>query len=252
MIAAMPMYLWPANIAAHDRLWGLIRDGLRARRIAAPDGLDHAIGHMASWARPDLTLSMICNLPYRAQFRGKVTLIGAGDYALDGVAPGYYHSVFVTRAGDPATSLADAAAYPMAINEPLSNSGWGVPQQYALGQGLSLHATLRTGAHRESLRAVVEGRADLAALDGITWVNMCRWEPLATQAKVIAHTHATPGMTFVTAAGRDPAPYFAAISDAIAGLSADDRALLNLRGIIALPAAAYDIALPPLPANLPD
>ncbi len=251
MIANLPMYLWPANIAAHDRLWALIRDGLRGRGIAAPDSLDYITNHMDGWARPDQVLSMICNLPYRAQFRGKVTLIGAGDYALAGVAPGYYHSVFVVRADDPAASLAEASAYPMAINEPLSNSGWGMPQQYALSQGLSLNAVLRTGAHRESLRAVVEGRADLAALDGITWLNMQRWEPLAARAKVIGHTHATPGMTFVTAARQDPVPYFAAISDAIASLETADRELLNLRGIIALPDAAYDIPLPPYPANFP-
>ncbi len=251
MIANLPMYLWPANIAAHDRLWALIRDGLQARAIDAPAALDYDTNHMDSWARPDLVLSQICNLPYRAKFRGKVTLIGAADYPQPGIDPGYYTSVFVTRADDPAQTLTDVALYPMAINEPLSNSGWGVPQQFALSQGLSLHPTLRTGAHRESLRAVIEGRADLAALDGITWLNMQRWDPLAQRAKVIARTHATPGMTFVTAAMRDPAPYFATIDAAIKALSDDDRTTLNLRGIVALPDGAYDIPLPPFPANLP-
>ena len=250
MIATLPMYLWPANRPAHDRLWGGIRDGLLARGIDAPDALDYDLGHMESWARPDLVLSQICNLPYRAHFRDKVTLIGAADYPQAGISPGYYTSVLVTRIDDPAETLADAAGYPMAINDPLSNSGWGVPQQFALSQGLSLNPILRTGAHRESLRAVVEGRADLAALDGVTWLNMQRWDPMATQAKVIAHTHATPGMTFITAADRDPAPYFMAIDAAIGALSQADRTTLNLRGIVALPAAAYDIPLPPLPANL--
>ena len=250
MIATLPMYLWPANLAAHDRLWALIRDGLRAHGVDAPDALDYDLAHMDSWARPDLVLSQICNLPYRAQFRGQVTLIGAADYALPDAEPGFYHSVFVVRADDPAHTLADAAGYPMAINEPLSNSGWGVPQQFALSQGLSLNPTLRTGAHRESLRAVVDGRAGLAALDGITWLNMQRWEPMAARAKVIARSHATPGMTFVTAANRDPAPYFMAIDAAIKALPQADRTTLNLRGLVALPGAAYDIPLPPFPANL--
>lgn len=249
MYASLPMYLWPANLAAHDRLWGLIRDGLRARKVAAPDALDHASNHMDGWARPDLVLSMICNLPYRARFRGKVTLIGAADYPIPGVDSGYYHSVFVVRAGDPAQSLADAAAYPMALNEPLSNSGWGMAQQYAAGLGLTLNPRLRTGAHRSSLAAVAEGRAGLAALDGVTWGYMQRWDPLAAGVKVIDQTHDTPGMTFVTAAGRDPGLFFAVITAAIAALSASDRDLLNLRGIVALPEAAYDIPLPPLPAG---
>ncbi len=33
MIAALPMYDRPENRAAHDALWSLIRDGLRARGI---------------------------------------------------------------------------------------------------------------------------------------------------------------------------------------------------------------------------
>ena len=251
MIATLPMYLWPDNIAAHDRLWAGIRDRLRGDGINAPDALDYNTGHMDSWVRPDLVLSQICNLPYRAQFRGKVTRIGAADYPQTGVEPGYYTSVFVTRADDPAQTLADASGYPMAINEPLSNSGWGVPLQYAIAQGLTLNPVLRTGAHRDSLRAVVEGRADLAAIDGVTWTNMQRWDPNAARAKVIARTHATPGMTFITAAGRDPAPYFAAIDAAIKALPQADRTTLNLRSIVALPEAAYDIPLPPFPADLP-
>lgn len=252
MIANLPMYLWPENRAAHDRLWALIRDGLRAQAINAPDALDYDTGHMDSWGRPDLVISQICNLPYRARFRGKVTKIGAADYALPDIAPGYYHSVFVVRADDPAQTLTDAANHPMAINEPLSNSGWGVPLQYAMSQGLTLNPVIRTGAHRESLRAVVEGRADLAAIDGVTWANMQRWDVHAARAKVIARTHTTPGMTFITAMGHDPAPYFAAIDTAIKALPQTDRTTLNLRGIIALPETAYDIPLPPFPANLPN
>ena len=251
MIANLPMYLWPENRAAHDRLWAHIRDGLRDAGIAAPEALDYDTGHMDSWARPDLVISQICNLPYRARFRGKVTLIGAADYALPDIAPGFYNSVFVVRTNDPAQTFADAASYPMAINEPLSNSGWGVPLQYALAQGLTLYPVLRTGAHRESLRAVVDGRAALAAIDGVTWANMQRWDHNAARARVIARTHATPGMTFITAAGRDPAPYLAAIDLAIKTLSQNDRDTLNLRGIVALPQAAYDIPLPPFPADLP-
>lgn len=252
MIANLPMYLWPSNRAAHDRLWTAIRDGLRDCGISAPDALDHETGHMDSWAHPDLVLSQICNLPYRTHFRGKVTKIGAADYALADTEPGYYHSVFVVRAEDPAGSLEDAARYPMAINEPLSNSGWGVPLQYALAKGLTLNPTLRTGAHRESLRALVECRADLAAIDANTWWNLQQLDPNTARAKVIARTHATPGMTFITAAGRDPAPYFAVIDAAIKALPQTDRTTLNLRGIIALPEAAYDIPLPPFQANLPN
>ena len=54
-------------------------------------------------------------------------------------------------------------------------------------------------------------------------------------------------MTFITHQGQDPAPYFAAIENAIAGLANDDQESLGLRQIISLPAADYDLPMPPLP-----
>ena len=248
MIAALAMYHYPHNSAAHDRLWVLIRDGLRDCGIAAPDALDRDIGHMEAWERPDLVLSQICNLPYRARFRDKVTMIAACDYGVTGDLPGYYHSVFVVRADDPAQDMTAASAYPMAINEPLSNSGWGMPAQWAAAQGLTLNPVLRTGAHRDSLLAVAEGRAGLAAIDCITLRNLLAVEPEAKQVRLIGRTDATPGMTFITRAGQYPNRYRAAIAAAIAALDPADRDVLGLQGIVTLSDSAYDIALPPVPA----
>lgn len=247
MIASLPMYDRPENAAAHDVLWELIRDGLRTRGIDAPDSLDREVAHDDGWARPDLVLGQICNLPYRARFRDRVTLIGASDYGLDGTEAGFYRSLFIVRNDDPALTLSDAMDYPFAYNEALSNSGWGAPQQTAMAQGGSLNPCLRTGAHRDSLRAVAEGRADLAAIDAITLRNLRRWMPEAGQVRVIGETMATPGMSFITRAGQDPAPYRAAIAAAIAALPADASAILGLKGIVTLSPTAYDLPMPPSP-----
>lgn len=248
MIAALPMYARPENRAAHDALWRLIRDNLRAGGIAAPDSLDWQTGHMEGWARPDLVLSQICNLPWRARFRDRVTLIGASDYGLPDCAPGHYYSLFVVRADDPATDPA-ARAGRFAYNEALSNSGWGAPQAYAAARGFAFAPHLATGAHWDSARAVADGRADIAAIDAITWRNLMRWWPDAARLRVIGRTGATPGQSFITRAGQDPAPYRAAIAAAIAALPAADAAMLGLRGIVALPLSDYDIPLPPPPGT---
>lgn len=247
MIAALPMYAYPHNAVAHGRLWALIRDALRDGCIAAPEALDTTTGHYEGWASPALCLSQICNLPWRAQFRGKVTLIAACDYGADGDAAGFYHSVFIVRADDPAPDMTAAAAYPMAINEPLSNSGWGVPAQWAQAQELSLNPVLKTGSHAASLRAVADGQANLAAIDCISFRNLQMALPEAAQVRIVGRTHATPGMSFVTRADQDSRPYHAAITAAINLLTPADRSLLGLRGIITLPASAYDIPLPPVP-----
>ncbi len=247
MFASLPMYDRPETAAAHDRLWDLIRDGLRAQGVAAPDRLDRMTGHMEGWARADLVLGQMCNLPYRARFRDRVTLIGAADYGLPDAPAGYYYSVFVVRADDPATDPAACGAARFAYNEGLSHSGWGAPQAWAAARGFAFAASLHTGAHLASARAVADGRADIAAIDAVTWAMLLRWEPAARALRVIGRTDVAPGQSFVTAPGRDPAPYRAAIAAAIAGLSPADKAMLGLRGIAALPVSAYDLPIPALP-----
>jgi ABC-type phosphate/phosphonate transport system substrate-binding protein len=250
MFAALPMYERPQSREAHDRFWTLVRDSLRESGLPAPDTLDRTVHHMDGWARPDLVLGQICNLPYRARFQDRVTLIGASDTGLPDAIPGYYYSVFVVRADDPATDPADYRNGRFAYNEGLSNSGWDAPQTWAARNGFAFPASLRTGTHFESLRAVAENRADIAAIDAVTFRNFMRWEPIARRVRVIGHTAATPGMTFVTALGHDPSPYRAAISAAISALSASDRDTISLYGIVPLPASAYDIPLPAPP--MPD
>ena len=241
------MYDRPENAAAHDALWRLVRDALRDRNLPAPDALDRQTHHMEGWARPDLTLGQICNLPYRARFRDRVTAIAAADYGLPDTPPGHYHSVFIVRADDPADNLSETTGYRFAFNEALSQSGWGAPSTHARAQGLALTPALHTGGHALSLAAVAGGRADLAAIDAVTFRNLQRWDPAAAGVRVIARTHATPGMTFITAPGRDPAPFLSALTDALAALATTHRDTLGLRAIVPLPPSAYDIPLPDPP-----
>ena len=243
-IAALPMYDRPENAAAHDALWARVRDGLRARGLAAPDALDRKVGVWEGWESPDLVLGQICNLPYRTRMRGRVRLVGAGDHGLEGAPPGFYYSVFVVRRDDDP----DPASYRrrrFAYNEGLSHSGWGAPQAWAAGRGFRYPATLATGAHVESARAVAEDRADLAAIDAATWRMFERWEPIAADLRVIGRTGVSPGLTYVTAA-TDPAPHFEAVAEAIAALDAASRETLGLRGVCRLPESAYaDLAPAP-------
>ena len=72
--------------ASNDRLWALIRDGMRAEGLAAPDALTRGAGaYWDAWQAPDLTLSQTCGFPYRARLHGHVTLIGTPDYRRRGL-----------------------------------------------------------------------------------------------------------------------------------------------------------------------
>ena len=244
MIAALGMYDRAEVQGANDRLWALIRDRLRAGNLPAPDGLTRGdLAYMPGWLRPDLVLGQTCGYPYRARLHGKVALIGTPDYGVEGCAPGHYRSVLVARAGDP-RDIAAFNGIQIAYNDPLSQSGWAAPQTHAAKLGLHFPAGLQTGAHIASARAVAEGRADLAALDAVTWGMIQDHDPdLGATLRVAALTEPAPGLPYIAALGADAEATFAAVSDAIANLSAADRVLLHLKSLIRIPAEAY-LAVP--------
>ena len=251
MIASLGMYDFGAAEAANDRLWALIRTGLRGRGIAAPEALIRGEpAYWDAWQSPDLLLSQTCGYPFRARLHDRVTYVGTPDYGVEGCAPGQYRSVFVARDDDPRTTLPEFDGAPLAYNEPLSQSGWAAPQTQAAKQGIRLRPEIRTGAHRLSAKAVVEGKADIAALDAVTHA-LLQAEGMAAGLRVIALTDPTPGLPFITAAGRDPAPIFDAVSQAIAALAPEDRATLRLQGIVRLPVADYlSVPNPPSPEQI--
>lgn len=252
MIASLGMYDFGAAEAANDRLWALIRDGLRGRGIAAPEALtrgEHA--YWDAWAAPDLLLSQTCGYPFRSRLHGTVTYVGTPDYGVEGCAPGQYRSVFVARADDPRRDVVEFGGAGFAYNEALSQSGWAAPQTHAAKLGLRLPPVMQTGGHRLSAQAVADRRADIAALDAVTFALMRDADPVAAKLRVVGMTDPTPGLPFITARARDPAPIFDAVSEAIAALAPPDRAALHLKGLVRLPVADYlAVPNPPSPEQI--
>lgn len=252
MIASLPMYDWVEIAPATNRLWALVRDGLRAAGIAAPESLTRGAADLwPQWTSPDLVFSQTCGFPFRARLHGKVTLIGTPDFGVDGCPPGYYRSVFIARANDRRGDLAAFDNAPFAYNEAMSQSGWAAPQTHAAGLGLRFPPVVQTGGHRFSARAVADGQADLAALDAVTWRLITRHDAsLASQLRVVGMTDPTPGLPYISAAGADAGLMFAVVAQAMADLPTPDRSALGLHGIIAIPAQSYlAVPTPPTPAQ---
>ncbi len=244
MIASLGMYDLPPLQAANDRLWYGIRDRLRASGMKAPDALTRGSNaYWVAWQSRDLVLSQTCGYPYRALLHGRVTLVGTPDYGIDGCEPGYYRSVFVARAYDTRQALAEYSGCRFAYNEALSQSGWAAPQTHAAAHGLVLPPALRTGSHPMSAQAVADGRADLAAIDAVTWRLMLEHEAFTDLLKVVGQTDPSPGLPCISRPDVDSGLLFDALSGAIAELSDDDRKTLHLRGAVQIPASAY-LALP--------
>ena len=244
VIASLPMYDRAETRDATDRLWQAIARALRARGIDAPDALARDGDPWAHWRAPNLLLSQTCGLPFRATLHEILTLVGTPDYALPGCPPGHYCSVIVARRE---ATPGDGAC--LAFNDGLSQSGWAAALDWAAATGRRFGALLRTGTHAASARAVAEGRADLAAIDAVTWRLLRRHEGWTAALQVIDATPPTPGLPLVTGAGRDPAPLAAAVAHAIAALAPSDADALGLRGLARIPTEAYlAMPLPPSPA----
>jgi ABC-type phosphate/phosphonate transport system substrate-binding protein len=231
----------------------LTRDALRDLGIDAPDALTRDFASPWDlWQSPDLLLSQTCGLPLRARLHDKVQLVTTPDFALPGCAPGYYNSVLITRAEHSDAPMATLLKGRIAINEGLSQSGWGALCRYAGDLGLTPARPILSGGHALSARAVLEGRADLAAIDAQTWRLLLRYEPDLMALVERDRTTPTPALPLITAKGRDPEPLILALNTALAALPDPDRQTLGLAGFARIPLADYmALPVPPNPDDLP-
>ena len=246
MIAALRMYGMPHARPAHDRYWQAIRNALGF----GPADLNRTGELWDQWLSPKLLLAQTCGLPFRAYLHDKVKLVGTPDYGVPGCPPGHYCSVFVVRTETSASGLAGFDRPWLAYNDPLSQSGWAAAAAHFRTLGVAFRTGPQTGAHWASARAVAEGRADVAALDAVTWKMLQREDPgLASQLRVMDQTKPTPGLPYITAITHEAKTIAQAVTRAICNLNDDDRETLQLRALVHLPAEAYTALPMPVPAG---
>lgn len=251
MIASLPMYDRPETRGATDRFWHLIRDGLRARRIAAPDELTRSGDPMADWRAPDLVFSQCCGLPYRAQLSDILLPFAVADYGL-GLPDGRYTSVIVSHTAGPLQTPR------LAVNDPLSQSGWAALVTWLRFHRMTPGSVTFTGSHAASARLVLARKADIAAIDAHTWQLMQTYDgwshdlcDITIPDGCAAARLASPGLPFVTRRGNDPAVFRAALTDAAAALSEDDRHILRIERIHPVGPEAYlALSVPPPPDEI--
>ncbi|MBL4749893.1 MAG: PhnD/SsuA/transferrin family substrate-binding protein [Amylibacter sp.] len=238
MIASLPMYLRPENQGAHDRYWQLIRTNLIQNDIEAPallsegETLDH-------WCRDDLLLSQTCGMPYRLHLHEQVQLVGTPDYGLPDCPAGYYNSVIIVNAHDTRSDLADFASANLAVNAMISQSGFAAVQSTAKKAGFQFENLSISGGHLTSANMVATDKADIAAIDAMTWHDIQKYNDFPNQIKVLMKTTPTPGLPYICALGIDRQAVAQAVTDAIATLTEKDRDALNIHGLIQIPKADY-------------
>lgn len=170
---------------------------------------------------------------------------------LPGCPRGHYFSRIVIPASAEPRPLATYAGACLAYNQAHSQSGWGAAQNHAAEHGFRFENVIETGAHRDSVRALAEGRADIAFIDAVSWELIREHDGFARGVRVIGATAPTPGEPVLTAPGNDADRLARAFAEAVAALAPADRGILHLAGFAPaseLPFAAYDaVPRPPAP-----
>lgn len=242
MTASLPMYDTAATRAANDRFW----QAIRSEYGRGPAALDRTQDPHETWNEAGLVFSQTCGLPYRSGLFRKVQLVGTPDYGVEGCAPGMYCSVLVVRENDERSTIEDFNAARLARNDHRSQSGWAAIRQHLRDRqaGFSFDMNiLETGSHAASVRAVAEAKADIAAIDAVTWALLRRDTAETDRLRELERTSPTPGLPFITGLDETPEKLFGAVQRAICDLCDQDRACLMLNDIVKIAHQHY-LAVP--------
>lgn len=239
MIANLMMYQRPQLVGAHNRYWVLIRAHLSRAGIDSPPLLSQDAEEFFVWRHSKLILSQTCGMPYRTWLHQDVGLVGTPDFGVENCPPGYYRSAILVREDDPRTALPEFKRAIFAYNQTFSQSGYAAPYWHLQPSGFWFQNRLHTEQHLESARAVAEGRADIAALDAVSWRLTEKYESFAQSLRVLEWTTPTPGLPLITSKTMDADVIFHAVASAISELSAHDQNDLGLRGVVRIPKTDY-------------
>ena len=202
-IAALTMYDLPELRAATDDWWTLIARHFHRVGIAdVPKTLSRDVPVENIWRNPSLLVTQTCGYPLTHAFADVLTAVAVPDYRAPECGGGAYRSAFVVRETDPAGSLSDFRRRTAAANGPDSQSGCNVLRSAIAPLARNGHffdEVLWTGSHRASLAAVREGRAGIAAVDGVTLALIRRVAPAeADGLRVLSWSVSTPALPYAT------------------------------------------------------
>lgn len=248
-VASLAMYDLPEVTAVTDAWWGGLAHAMRHEGIAdVPDALRRDNEVSPAWWAPDLLFSQTCGYPLTHEFAGKLRVVATPCFDCAGCEGARYCSHLVVRAGDPARGLDDLRGRVATANNPDSQSGYSafrasVAPLARSGQFFS--EVVMSGGHGASLALVAEGKADICAVDCVTYTLISRHRPAAVaNLRVLGETVDAPGLPYVTRADANDDLLKRLRAALFSALDAPDlaaaRETLMIAGAEVLPENAYD------------
>jgi ABC-type phosphate/phosphonate transport system substrate-binding protein len=237
-IAVLPMYDFPWTAEANDALWAAMAARLDEAGVEAPKALIRGGDLGAQWRDPRLVFGQTCGYPFITKLKEAVALIAAPSYAFHGCEDAFHRSLIIRRASDRRHGLAEFRGSVAGLNALDSNTGMNLFRAALApfaGGAPFFRAIVVTGSHEGSVAAVAEGRADLAAIDCVSYALLERGrQALVERVAIVAESPRSPGLPFIASA-RLSAPKIAAVRKALFAALVDPnlaeaRAALGLAG----------------------
>lgn len=210
MIASLGMYDWPETRAETDRLWTGIARALREEGFSqVPETLERGTPVTDHWRSPDLLVSQTCGYPLTHEFDGYLELLAAPIYGVEGCTGAEYTSVIIVHKDSDFGAPVDLKGTHATYNGEDSLSGHlALRSVFAplAGKGRFFGKTSCSGGHPVSMQLVAAGKADVAAIDCVSFALGCKHRPNITDnLRIIAKSPSAPALPYVTTAGRSKA-----------------------------------------------
>lgn len=239
-VASLPMYDLPEARRETDAWWALLASHMRRAGVqGVPDRLNRARPYEAIWSSRDLLISQTCGYPLMTRYQEILRPVGTLHYGVDGCSGADYSSVILTPAGSDVRDVADLRGKVCVVNSAQSHSGYNALRARIapLSKGRRYFSEVKlSGGHRQSVRALVCGQADVCAVDCVSFALLARYAPESLAGvRVLEFTERCPGLPLVVRKAR-PADEFdrmrAALREAVVDPAGTDvREALFIEGM---------------------
>lgn len=245
--AALPWYELPETRQHQQWLWMGVASRLRGLGVEhVPEALSHPEDPAVLWHDPTVLLTQACGLDAVLEQAPPIRVVATPEFEFRGCAGPTYRSFVVVRENHVAKAVRDLRRARCVINSRSSHSGMnGLRALVApLHRGGRFFSSVRvTGSHLRSLQQLRAGKADVAAIDCVTWGLLTRHRPEEVAGlRLIAETDPMQAPPYVTRSAASPA-LVAALQTALAGaveaLAPSDRFALGLQRVRAASVSDY-------------
>lgn len=220
-IAAYTMYGFEWLRADVRVFWATVAERLRDAGMAGvPARLSWKIPEEQQWRAPNLLLGQTCGYPLMKGLTGALRLVATPSFDLPHVEGVTYRSLIVVAKDAGVTNVEGLRGRLAAVNKVSSHSGYNAfrrliadyvhqAERESLAQAdragrLTFFGGVEIcGSHMAAMQAVAAGRADVAAIDAVSFHLIGRAKPeLSAALRVLTTSLPAPGLPLVTAGGR--------------------------------------------------